>query len=106
MSYADEIERLMSLRDRGAISEEEFQQLKARVIQQGQTASAVAPFMSGVTRLRRSRTDKWIGGVCGGLAQITGLESWVWRLAFAVLFLCAGSGLLLYILLWIFVPQE
>ena len=48
----------------------------------------------------------WIGGVCGGLARATGIESWVWRLIFAVLFLFGGTGLLLYILLWIFVPTE
>jgi phage shock protein PspC (stress-responsive transcriptional regulator) len=34
------------------------------------------------------------------------MEPWVWRLLFAVLFICAGAGLLLYLLLWIFVPSE
>jgi phage shock protein C len=34
------------------------------------------------------------------------MEAWVWRLLFTVLFICAGAGLLLYVLLWIFVPSE
>ena len=36
----------------------------------------------------------------------TGMAAWVWRLIFAALFICAGAGLLLYVLLWIFVPSE
>jgi phage shock protein PspC (stress-responsive transcriptional regulator) len=56
--------------------------------------------------LRRSRSDRWIAGVCGGLAKATAVESWVWRLAFALLLLCGGAGLLVYVLMWIFVPAE
>jgi phage shock protein PspC (stress-responsive transcriptional regulator) len=44
--------------------------------------------------------------VCAGLAHITGLATWVWRLMFALLVLCGGTGLLVYVLLWIFVPEE
>jgi phage shock protein PspC (stress-responsive transcriptional regulator) len=106
MTLADELERLATLRDRGVISDEEFQQLKTRVIQ-GQGATPVDALMpSTMNRLRRSRSDRWLGGVCGGVALLTGMESWVWRLAFALLFLFWGAGLLLYILLWIFVPDE
>ena len=57
-------------------------------------------------RLYRSQTEKMIGGVCGGLSRATGVESWVWRLIFTVLLLFGGTGLLLYVLLWIFVPSE
>jgi phage shock protein C len=106
MSHADELERLVSLRDRGLISEGEFQQLKARVIQSGASAAPVVPALAQVNRLRRSRDDRWLGGICGGVAGLTGMESWIWRLAFALLFLFWGAGLLLYILLWIFVPDE
>jgi phage shock protein C len=107
MSIADEIHRLDELRARGVLSEAEFQNAKARLL----SGEAVAPgggalSMDAVNRFRRSRSDSWIGGVCGGLARITGLESWVWRLIFAVLFLCGGTGALLYILLWIFVPSD
>ena len=64
------------------------------------------PFASAVNTFRRSRTDRLFGGVCGGIARATGMESWVWRLLFVALFVCAGAGLLLYVLLWIFVPSE
>lgn len=61
---------------------------------------------SKVNRFRRSRNDRWLGGICGGLATLTGLESWVWRVL-TVLSVCAfGTGFLLYVLLWIFVPDE
>jgi phage shock protein C len=50
-------------------------------------------------------TVGWVA-ICGGVAGLTGMESWIWRLAFALLFLFWGAGLLLYILLWIFVPDE
>jgi len=106
MTHADELERLATLRDRGVISDDEFQQLKTRVIQGGVVTPVSALVPSTVNRLRRSRGDRWIGGVCGGVALLTGMESWVWRLAFALLFLFWGAGLLLYILLWIFVPDE
>ena len=106
MTHADELERLATLRDRGVISDDEFQQLKTRVIQGGVATPVSALLPSTVNRLRRSRGDRWIGGVCGGVALLTGMESWVWRMAFALLFLFWGAGLLLYILLWIFVPDE
>ena len=53
-----------------------------------------------------SSTDKKIGGVCGGLAEYFGLDSLLVRLAFVVLILGWGSGLLLYILLWILAPKQ
>jgi phage shock protein PspC (stress-responsive transcriptional regulator) len=57
--------------------------------------------------LRRSRADRWLGGVCGGLAGTYGIESWVWRLIFTVFTLItSGFGALVYLLMWIFVPEE
>ena len=44
--------------------------------------------------------------MCGGIARSTGLESWIWRLLFALLLLMGGAGLVIYALLWIFVPSE
>jgi len=55
--------------------------------------------------LTKSDTDKWIGGVCGGLGQHSPFPSWVWRFMFSFLFLCFGAGFVLYILLWIFMPK-
>ncbi len=54
----------------------------------------------------RSDTDFWLGGVCGGLGEHTPVPSWTWRLIFALLFLFYGTGLLIYVLLWIFIPPK
>jgi len=56
--------------------------------------------------LTKSDSDKWIGGVCGGLGESSPIPSWAWRLLFMILFICYGTGLLIYILLWIFVPAK
>jgi len=103
MTIADEIAKLDELRSRGALTAEEFARAKARLLD---GTHVPAPSVDAINNLRRSVTDNWIGGVCGGLARATGIESWIWRLIFAVLFLFGGTGLLLYVLLWIFVPSE
>jgi phage shock protein C len=54
--------------------------------------------------LRRSSTDKMVGGVCGGLAEHTGIDSLVWRVAFVGLTLAGGAGVLVYLLLWVLMP--
>ena len=109
MNDAEELAKLADLHARGVLSDEEFAKAKARVLS-GQAAPgashAANPNIGAVNGLRRSRMDRWLGGVCGGIARATGLDSWVWRLIFTVLFLAFGSGILLYILLWIFVPEE
>jgi phage shock protein C len=105
MTLSDDLHKLDELRARGALTDEEFARAKERLLNSGSTDSA-PPFVSAVNTFRRSRTDRWIAGVCGGLGRLTGMESWVWRLFFAVLFLCAGTGLLVYLLLAIFVPSD
>jgi len=105
MALADELNKLAELRANGGLTEEEFTRAKERLLSIEQTRST-EPLASAVNTLRRSRTDRWFGGVCGGIARSTGMDAWVWRLLFAALFICAGAGLLLYILLWIFVPSE
>ncbi|MGA2840496.1 MAG: PspC domain-containing protein [Steroidobacteraceae bacterium] len=87
------------------LTEEEFRRAKERLLQSDQARSS-DPVVSAVNSFRRSRNDRWFGGVCGGIARSTGMDAWVWRLIFAALFICAGAGLLLYILLWLFVPSE
>jgi len=54
----------------------------------------------------KSEKDKWIGGVCGGLGEHTFISSWCWRVVFCLLFFMGGFGLLLYVLLWVFVPNS
>jgi len=56
--------------------------------------------------LTKSDTDRWIGGVCGGLGEHTSIPSWGWRLLFAIFTIFYGTGLLIYILLWIFIPAK
>jgi phage shock protein C len=109
MSMSDELNRLDELRQRGVLSEEEFARAKARVLDglPGRvTAPTGAPGVDALNGFRRSRSDRWLGGVCGGLARVTGLESWVWRLLITLLVVFGGVGLLVYVLLWIFVPSE
>jgi phage shock protein C len=67
--------------------------------------SSFSDFAGALRRLTKSKKDKWLGGVCGGLGEHTPLPSWVWRLAFLLLLCCYGTGLLLYILLWICLPE-
>jgi phage shock protein C len=58
-------------------------------------------------KLYRSNTNKIIGGVCGGLAEYTGLDANIIRLIAVLLLLPGGlPGLLPYVLLWILVPVK
>ncbi|MGR7023899.1 PspC domain-containing protein [Geodermatophilus sp. URMC 62] len=54
--------------------------------------------------LRRSRTDKVVGGVAGGLAEYSGIDALLWRVGFVALTVAGGSGVLVYLLLWLLVP--
>lgn len=56
--------------------------------------------------LRRSRSDRILGGVCRGLADYFGVNTLLIRLLFIVITIAMGSGVLLYILLWVLIPQE
>jgi len=58
------------------------------------------------TRLTRSRDDRMIAGVAGGLADYLGIDPSLVRIAWVVLFLAGGLGLLIYIIMWIVVPEE
>ena len=106
MAMSDELNKLDDLRQRGVLSDAEFAQAKARTLDGPSPSASTDPVLAAVNALRRSRSDRWIAGVCGGIARSSGLESWVCRLIFAVLLLCGGTGLLICVLLWIFVPAE
>ena len=105
MSLVDELAKLDELRRNGALTEAEFEQAKARLLQ-GPAPTPGGPAVAALNRLRRSASDKWLAGVCGGLATATGVESRLWRLVFALMTLLGGTGLVVYLLLWIFVPAE
>lgn len=106
MTLAQELENLEQMRNRAALSEDEFAQAKARLLQQPPAPAMPRPNATVLNGLRRSRSDQWLGGVCGGLAQLTGMDSWLWRLLFALMLIFGGSGLVFYVLMWILVPLE
>jgi phage shock protein C len=62
--------------------------------------------MDGNRKLYRSRTNRMLGGVCGGLAQYLNIDVTVIRVAFVVLSVLGGSGVLIYIAMWVLVPPE
>ena len=64
-------------------------------------AAAAASFV----RLKLSREDRKIAGVCGGLGELCGVDPVFFRVAFVVLAFCGGFGLLLYVLLWLLLPS-
>lgn len=56
--------------------------------------------------LRRSRADRVIAGVCGGLGRYLGIEPVMLRIAFVLLLVTGGAGFLLYLVAWIAIPEE
>ncbi len=57
-------------------------------------------------RLYRSKKDKIIAGVCGGIGNYLGIDPVVVRLVWVLLALCGGAGILAYLLAWIIIPKE
>ncbi|HSK28002.1 MAG TPA: PspC domain-containing protein [Jiangellales bacterium] len=58
-------------------------------------------------RLTRSRTERMLGGVCGGLAQYLGVDPTLVRLGVVALTIVSGgAGLVAYVAAWIVVPEE
>ena len=117
MNVSDEIKRLHELHQAGALTDAEFEQAKAKALGstvnldkpstfRSDSGSGGADLASEIGALRRSRTDRWLGGVCGGLGKASGMESWIWRLVFVLFTVTFGFGLLIYLLMWIFVPEE
>jgi phage shock protein C len=105
MSVVEELERLQALRDRDAISAEEYTRAKAQLLDpHGETQTGI--HHSLLHRLARSKSDRIIGGVCGGLGAHTDLPPWAWRLIFCLSFLYFGAGLLIYVLLWLLLPAR
>ena len=60
-----------------------------------------------VKRLYRSRKDKMIAGICGGIGEIYSLDPTMVRLVYALITIfSAGTAILVYILGWIIIPEE
>ncbi len=57
-------------------------------------------------RLQRSRTEKMIGGVCGGLAEYFSVDPTIVRILWVLITLLGGAGIILYVVLWVIMPLE
>lgn len=57
-------------------------------------------------KLYRSRDDKMIAGVCGGLGKNLGIDPTILRLIFVLLALAGTSGIIIYGVMWLVVPLE
>ena len=62
--------------------------------------------MNSYNRLYRSTSDKVLGGVCGGLGDYLNMDPVIVRVIFVLLFIFGGSGLLVYIIMWIVIPER
>ena len=62
--------------------------------------------MNASRKLYRSTTNRQLAGVCGGLAEYFSLDATLIRVLFIVLAVLGGSGVILYIAMWIIVPKQ
>ena len=62
--------------------------------------------MDPTRKLYRSKANRKLAGVCGGLAQYFNVDATLVRVLFVVLAVLGGSGLVLYLAMWIIVPNE
>ena len=58
--------------------------------------------------LVRSRSDKMLGGVCGGIAEYFGWPAWVVRFTYVLVSILSAAfpGILIYLLLWFLMPLK
>jgi phage shock protein C len=62
--------------------------------------------MDASRKLYRSTSNRQLAGVCGGLAEYFNLDPTLIRVLFVILAVLGGSGVILYIALWIIVPKQ
>lgn len=65
-----------------------------------------APSTRHAPRLRRSKEDRVLGGVCGGLGTYLNVDPLWFRIGFIALSLGGGTGVVLYIIGWIAIAEE
>ena len=70
-----------------------------------QHASGKKFYHTGGRRLYRDPDDKVLGGVCGGLGAYFTIDPVIIRILFVLIFFLGGSGVLVYLVLWIVVPK-
>jgi phage shock protein C len=56
--------------------------------------------------VRRSRSDRVIAGVCGGVGRYLGVDPVLLRIAFIILALANGLGVIAYVVAWVAIPEE
>lgn len=56
-------------------------------------------------RLVRSNTDKFVAGVCGGIANYFEIDSIIVRIVFLLITFSGGAGVLIYVILWVIMPE-
>ena len=61
---------------------------------------------SDTKRLYRSRSDRMIGGVCGGLGEYLSIDPTVIRILYVLFALTGGSGIFIYLILLLIIPEE
>jgi phage shock protein PspC (stress-responsive transcriptional regulator) len=62
--------------------------------------------MNASKRLCRSRQNRSLAGVCGGIAEYLGWDPTLVRVAWIILTLLGGSGILIYLILWLVMPES
>lgn len=73
---------------------------------EGSPVEPPATAADGVKKLHRSRENRWIAGVSGGLADYFGLHAAIYRVLFVALAFAGGTGILLYIAAALVIPAE
>lgn len=95
MQYVEEVIRLMG-------APEDFESAQSEQTHHSQQQHQ---YGQSTTRFFRDKDNNVLGGVCSGLAAKFGIDALWLRLAFLVAFFFAGTGFLLYIILWIIIPE-
>ncbi len=62
--------------------------------------------MEPTRKLYRSRKNRKMAGVCGGLAEYLNVDPTLIRVLFVLLTVMGGAGAVIYLAMWIFVPEE
>jgi phage shock protein C len=73
----------------------------------GPSGPEPTPTAGGGPRVvRRSRSEKVIAGVCGGVGRYLGVDPVLLRIAFIILALANGLGVIAYVVAWVAIPEE
>ena len=61
--------------------------------------------MNATRKLYRSKTNRQLAGVCGGLAEYFNVDATLIRVLFLILAVFGGTGLVIYVVMWLIVPD-